>query len=169
MIDGDIISITEHPYILPSLVMIFASVPLVFSRRTLSQSLCETVCGHVFMLATGFTEEELTDTRGSGGHQGIPFMLGIICGAMTYFVSPVYILLGLALCLWLYLVMIRPELGVLTLFFAMPILPTMLLGAVTAYTVLCTLIKFFRGKRILNIEPIDITVAAFAVLLVVQV
>ncbi|MBR5312719.1 MAG: O-antigen ligase family protein [Clostridia bacterium] len=165
MISGNIASITEHPYILPALVMIFASVPLVFSRRTLSQSLCETVFGHVLMLATGFTEEELTDTRGSGGHQGIPFMLGIICGAMTYFVSPVYILLGLALCLWLYLVMIRPELGVLTLFFAMPILPTMLLGAVTAYTVLCSFIKIFRGKRILKIEPIDITVAAFAVLL----
>ena len=165
MISGNVGTITEHPYILPALVMIFSSVPLVFSKRTLSQSLCETVIGHIFMLATGFTEEELTDTLGSGGHQGIPFMLGIICGAMTYFISPVYILLGLALCLWLYLVMIRPELGVLTLFCAMPILPTMLLGAVTVYTVFCTFIKIFRGKRILKIEPIDITVMAFAVLL----
>ncbi len=165
MFAGDIASIADHPYILPSLVMIFASIPLVMSKRTLSQSLRETVIGRLVMLATGFTEDDIADTRGSGGHQGIPFMLGIICGAMTYFLSPVYILLGLAAGLWLYLVMIRPELGVLTLFFAMPIFPTMLLGAVTAYTVFCTFIKLLRGKRILKIEPIDITVMAFAVLL----
>ncbi len=165
MLSGNAASITEHPYILPSLVMIFASIPLVLSRRTLSQSLRETVFGRIVMLAAGFSEEDIADTRGSGGHQGLPFMFGIICGAMTYFVSPVYILLGLAACLWLYLVMIRPELGVLTLFFAMPVFPTMLLGAVTAYTVFCTLIKLLRGKRILKIEPIDITVMAFAVLL----
>lgn len=165
MFSGDIASIADHPYILPALVMIFSSIPLVMSKWTLSQSLRENVFGRIVMLATGFTEEEIADTRGGGGHQGIPFMLGIICGAMTYFLSPVYILLGLAACLWLYLVMIRPELGVLTLFFAMPIFPTMLLGAVTAYTVFCTCLKLLRGKRILKIEPIDITVMAFAVLL----
>ena len=165
MFSGDLASVADHPYILPALVMLLASIPLVMSKRTLSQSLRETLFGRFVMLATGFTAEDIADTLGAGGHQGIPFLFGIICGAMTYFVSPVYILLGMAALLWLYLVMIRPELGVLTLFFAMPLFPTMLLGAVTAYTVFCTFIKFLRGKRILRIEPIDITVMAFAVLL----
>ena len=165
MFSGETASVADHPYILPALVMILASIPLVMSKRTLSQALRRSLFGRFVMLATGFTEDDVSDTLGTGGHQGIPFLFGIVCGAMTYYVSPLYILLGMAAFLWLYLVMIRPELGVLTLFFAMPLFPTMLLGAVTAYTVFCTFIKVLRGKRILRIEPIDITVMAFAVLL----
>lgn len=165
MFSGGTASVAEHPYILPALVMILSAIPLVMSKRTLSQSLRETFFGRFVMLATGFTEDDIADTLGAGGHHGTSFLLGIICGAMTYSVSPVYILLGMAALLWLYLVMIRPELGVLTLFFTMPLFPTMLLGAVTAYTVFCYFIKLLRGKRILKLEPIDITVMAFAVLL----
>lgn len=165
MLSSDIASVAEHPYIIPSLVMILSAIPLVLSKKTLSETLRESFAGHIIMLVTGFTAEDIADTRGTGGYHGISFLIGIICGAMTYFVSPVYILLGLAALLWLYLVMIRPELGVLTLFFAMPFFPTMLLGAVTAYTAFCTFIKLLRGKRIMKLEPIDITVLAFAVLL----
>ncbi len=165
MFSGDTSSIMEHPYILPALVMIIAAVPLVLSKKTLSQSLRESVIGRFIMLVTGFDAEDMTETVGEGGHLNTAFLLGIICGAMTYAFPPLYLLLGMAALLWAYLVLIRPELGVLTLFFTMPIFPTMLLGAVTAYTAICYFLKLIRGKRILRIEPIDITVLAFAVLL----
>lgn len=165
MLSGDILSVIEHRDIIPALVLILSSIPLVMSKRTLSEALCETFVGRFVSFVTGFTRDDFSDTVGSGGHQGIAFLLGVICGAMTYFISPVLILLGFAALLWLYLVMLRPELGVLTLFFTMPWFPTMLLGAVTAYTALCTFIKLIRGKRMLRIEPIDITVMAFALLL----
>lgn len=165
MFSGDASSITDHPYIVPAFMMLLSAIPLVLSKRTLSQSLRETVVGRFVMLVTGFGAEDMAETVGEGGHLNTAFLLGVICGAMTYAVSPVYILLGLAALLWAYLVLIRPEIGVLTLFFTMPLFPTMLLGAVTAYTAFCYFIKLLRGKRILKIEPIDITVMAFAVLL----
>ncbi len=165
MFSGSTASIMEHPYIIPSLVMILIAVPLVLSKRTLSQSLRESIIGRFIMLVTGFDAEDLADTRGEGGHLNTAFLLGIIFGALTYAIPPLYLLLGMAALLWAYLVLIRPELGVLTLFFTMPIFPTMLLGAVTAYTTVCYAFKLLRGKRILRIEPIDITVLAFAVLL----
>lgn len=165
MFSGETASIAEHPYILPALILLFASIPLVMSKRTLSQGLRESVIGHVILHITGFAPDDVAETRGEGGHLTTALLLGGICGAMTYAVSPLLILLGMAAVLWLYLVLIRPELGVLTLFFTMPLFPTMLLGAVTAYTFLCYCIKLFRGKRILRIEPIDITVLAFGVLL----
>ena len=165
MFSGETSSIAAHPDILPALVMLFASIPLVMSKRTLSQALLESLIGRVLLRVTGFAPEDVAETRGEGGHLTTALLLGGICGAMTYAVSPLWILLGMAALLWLYLVLIRPELGVLTLFFAMPLFPTMLLGAVTAYTFLCYCIKLFRGKRILRIEPIDITAIAFGVLL----
>ncbi len=160
---GQLENLLDHTYIGVSVIMICASLPLILSKSTLSQSIADSIVGKAVLAATGFTKTDLEHTAGSGGHMNTAFLVGIICGALTYRISPAYILLGIAALLWAYLVLIRPEIGVLTLFAGMPWLPTMLLAAVVIYTALCWFIKLFRGKRVFRIEPVDIMAGAFAV------
>lgn len=167
VLSGTVNDILSHPYLLPSVIMILSSVPLVMSRKTLSESISGSLIGKAALAVTGFTSEDIAeaDVSGDGGHLNTGFLLGLICGAATYAVSPIYIIGGIAGLVFMYLVLIRPEIGVLLLFFAMPFLPTMVLGGITAYTAVCFFIKLIRGKRIIRFEPIDIAVLAFAVLL----
>jgi len=165
ILNGQLENLLDHSYILVSGVMIFASLPLILSKTTLAEGLRTSAAGKIILTVTGYTSDDLRNTVGSGGHMNTAFLVGIICGALTYRISPAYILLGMAAMIWAYLVLIRPEIGVLTLFAAMPWLPTMVLAAIVIYTALCWLLKLFRGKRVFRIEPVDIAAAAFAVLM----
>lgn len=165
ILSGSVNDVLSHPYLLPAIIMILASIPLVMSRKTLSESINGSFIGKMVLTITGFTKEDVSGISGDGGQLNTGFLLGLICGAATYAVSPVYIVGGIIGLLLLYLILIRPEIGVLLLFFAMPFLPTMALGGITAYTAVCFFIKLIRSKRIIRFEPIDIAVLAFAVLL----
>lgn len=165
ILENNIGSLVSHTYIAAALVMIISSVALILSKKTLSEALVSSAVGYLIRKITGFTEEDIGRTVGDGGHTNTAFLLGLICGALSYSISPIYILAGIAAVVWAYLVLIRPELGVLTLFVTMPIFPTMLLAAIVIYTTLCWFIKLFRGKRVLRIEPVDIMVMAFLVLM----
>ena len=162
---GELEHLLEHGYILVSVVMIFASLPLILSKSTLAEGLESSLLGKAALMLTGYTKSDLKNTVGAGGHMNTAFLVGIICGALTSRFSLAYILLGIAGMIWAYLVVIRPEIGVLTLFAGMPWLPTMLLAGIVIYTALCWFIKLLRGKRVFRIEPVDVMAAAFAVLM----
>lgn len=165
IVAGQLDTLLDHSYILLSVVMIFAAIPLILSKRTLADAILNSFAGRLMLNITGYGASDLKNTIGSGGHMNTAFLVGIICGALTYRISPLYILIGIIALIWAYLVLIRPEIGVLTLFAGMPWLPTMLLAAIVAYTTVCWFIKLLRGKRIFRIEPADIMAAAFAVML----
>ncbi len=165
ILSGQLESLLEHSYILVSVVMIFAALPLILSKNTLAEGIMTSSAGKMLLAVTGYTSADLQNTVGSGGHMNTAFLVGIICGALTYRISPAYILLGMAALIWAYLVVIRPEIGVLTLFAGMPWLPTMFLAVIVIYTTLCWFLKLFRGKRIFRLEPVDVMAAAFAVLM----
>ncbi|MBQ2727444.1 MAG: O-antigen ligase family protein, partial [Clostridia bacterium] len=165
IIAGQLSELLDHSYVLISVVMIFASLPLILSGKTLAEGILSSAFGRLILNLTGYEEHDLKNTVGSGGHMNTAFLVGIICGALTYRFSPLVILIGLAGMVWAYLVLIRPEIGVLTLFAGIPWVPTMVLAAVVIYTALCWFIKLFRGKRIYRPEPVDIMAAAFAVML----
>lgn len=165
ILSGELESLADHSYILVSVVMIFAALPLILSKSTLAEGLRDSAAGKIVLAVTGYTPADLEHTRSSGGHMNTAFLAGIICGALTYRISPALILLGIAALVWAYLVVIRPEIGVLTLFAGMPWLPTMVLAAIVIFTFLCWTLKLFRGKRIFRIEPVDIMASVFAVLM----
>lgn len=165
ILENNISGLVSDTYIVAAMIMIISSLPLILSKKTLSEALLSSLTGRMLQKITGFNEEDICRTEGDGGHTNTAFLLGIICGALTYSISPIYILAAIVAAVWAYLVLIRPELGVVTLFFMMPIFPTMLLAAVVVYTTICWFIKLFRSKRVLRIEPVDIMVLAFLVLL----
>ncbi|MBE6724111.1 MAG: hypothetical protein E7576_02770 [Ruminococcaceae bacterium] len=140
-----------------------AAIPLILSKKTLAEGIADSAVGRLFLRITAFREEDLAP-EGNGGHLNVAFLSGIFFGILTYWI-PAYLLpLGLIGLTAAYLILIRPELGVLALFFAMPWLPTMVLAALVIYTALCLMLKLFRRKRILKLEPVDLYAAAFALL-----
>lgn len=146
--------------ILSACVLILASLPLSFSKKSLAEALCSSRTGALLRLTTGFSEEDLRAVV--GGHMSTAFLLGMICGVLSYRIPPVFLVGAMACLLAAYLILIRPELGVLALFFFMPFLPTMALAVLVLYTFFCYVLKLIRQKRVFRLEPIDVTVAAFA-------
>jgi len=150
--------------IISALAMLITSLPLAVSKKNLAEAIRSSLTGKLILKITGFSEEDLY-VETNGGHMTIAFMLGLICGALTYKISPVLILFGIFGLIFAYLVLVRPEIGVISLFFMMPILPTMTLAGLVIYTFICYIIKLIRQKRVLRIEPVDITAAAFALVM----
>ncbi len=140
-----------------------ASIPLILSKKTLAEALADSAVGRTALKIGGFRPEDLR-TEGDGGHLNVAFLLGIFLGTLTYWIPSPLLLLGLAGIAAACLILIKPEIGVLALFFSMPWLPTMVLAALVIYTSLCLFLKLFRRKRIFRLEPVDIMAGAFAVL-----
>lgn len=163
-VEGNIQNIINHPSIAVSIIMLLSSVPLVLSKKTLSESLASSRIGSLIVRISGFSEVKLNQTKGNGGKMNVAFLLGIICGALTYYVSPVYVLGAIFVLIWSYVVLSKPEVGVLTLFFTLPFLPTMVLAVMVLFVSASYFIKMFRGKRVFRVEPVDILAMAFIVL-----
>lgn len=146
-------------------ILIFAAIPLLLSYKNLKEAIADSFIGRLLLKIIDFTPEQIINNNCRQGHMGAAFLIGLICGIFTYFLSPIYILLAFAALVWLYLIMSRPEIGVLTLFAAVPWLPTMLLAVIVLLTAFSWGIKLFRGKRHLKFEIIDIAVFGFILFL----
>ena len=106
-----------------------AAIPLILSKKTLAEALVGSVVGRAMMKATGFREEDLAP-EGRGGRFNIAFLMGLFCGALTFWVpgrllvgpltAEAVVLGAIAAMFGAYLILIRPELGVLALFFLTP-------------------------------------------------
>lgn len=164
-IRGTLSTLEENVNVMVSIVMVLSSLAFVMSKKTLADALLSSYTGRLLVRLTGFSEEDLKSIKRNRGHMNTAFLVGIICGALTYFVSPLTIIGMIAGFIWAYLVLVRPEFGVLTIFFCMPIFPTMFLAAVVSYTTICYILKLFRGKRKFRLEPVDIMVIALTFLL----
>lgn len=164
IVRNSIDSILANRSIIFSLIIVFACIPLLFSRRTLTDALLNSYIGRLLLRIIGFFDIKVT-TDSQYGYSSIAFILGVIVAVLTHSYSPVYVIFAIAAVIWAYLVLVRPEIGVLTLFFAMPFLPTMVLAGVVIYTFISWCIKLIRGKRVVKFETVDISVMAFMAIL----
>lgn len=98
--------------------------------------------------------------------------LGMILGALTYFVHPIYYVLIAFLLLAVALIFSYPEIGVLGLIALVPLSAlfshpsVVLLGAVIV-TGIGYFIKLLRGKRVAKLNLMDFAVFVFAVILLI--
>ena len=165
VIHNNLAGLPDNSSVLFAVALIISSIPLIMSKKRLSEALVSSNIGRFVLKVTGYSESEISETVGDGGHINSAFLVGIICSALTYNISPFLIFGAIVVMIAAYLILVRPELGVLALFFFMPWLPTMVLAALVIYTSICYFIKLFRGKRIFVLEPVDIMVTAFALML----
>lgn len=148
-------------------VEILISVPMLLSKRTLSQGLCESdIAGFLLFDLMGLPEESVARIRDEGGSNSIvPFVCGILAGLATTVISPLDILLYLLVAVLLCIVMTSPESGMVLLVFGMSFLHADIILAGLYYVLFCYIFKVIRGKRVFNAELIDLSVISLAAIM----
>lgn len=138
------------------------SVPLMFSNQPLGEAITQSRLGSlIFMTLLGFRRESICDGSPAAGKNTVAFVAGMVIGLSTYFISPLLMLVGIVGLTGAYMLLSKPEIGVLLLIGALPFLPTMYIAALTVVTAGCFFLKYIRGKRVLRVELLDVTVAIF--------
>ncbi len=148
-------------------LMLIASVAMLASRRTLAQALLEGSLSRFLLLdVVGIRRESLEQPVGSEGRFNVAFIMGLLFGLASYFVSPIWLLAGIGLLIAACLVLISPEFGVLAIVILLPFAPTMALVGAVLYTALAMFLKLICGKRTLRMDLMDQTVFLFLLLMI---
>ena len=157
----------DYIMILSLLMMLIASVMMISSRHTLASALLSSPAARLFLFkVVGIRREVLEGIRREPeGRFNIAFIAGILFGVASFFVHPLLLLCLIGVLVGLYLVLIKPEFGVLAIMFALPFAPTMVLVAAVLYTVISYMLKVLCGKRSIKFDLLDIMVAVFFVLM----
>ncbi len=143
-------------------LMVIASVAMIASRQTLAQALLGSSLACFFLFdVVGIRREALEGRKGGAGRFNIAFIAGTVFGILSFFVKPVWLLIGIAVCIGAYLVLISPEFGVLAILTLLPFLPTMALVAAVIYTAFCYFLKLLCGKRSIRFDLLDGAVLIF--------
>lgn len=91
-----------------------------------------------------------------------PMLVGVFLGISSLVIDPLWVIAGFFAFIYVSLVFVKPEFGVLVTVASIPFLPTMVLCAQIVLVFLAYLCKLIRGKRSLSITPIDVSVGIFA-------
>ncbi len=152
--------------ILSLFLMLVSSVIMISSRHTLASALLTSPAARFFLFrVVGIRSEAIEGIREREGRFNIAFIAGIIFGIASFFVHPLVLLCLIFVAVGAYLVLIKPEFGILAIMFALPFTPTMVLVGAVIYTGICYFLKLLCGKRSMKFDLFDITVAAFLVLM----
>lgn len=147
-------------------LMMIASVFMIASRNTLAGSLLSSPSANFLLFrVAGFRREALEAAGDRDNKFNISFFAGLVFGGASFVINPLYLLLGMALLLAAYLVLLKPELGILGIMVLLPFAPTMVLVAAVLYVTVCFFIKVFSGKRSVKFDLLDGTVLLFMVLM----
>lgn len=150
------------PLLTGAFLMIMA-LPLMFSSQPLAVSLCENrLTSKLLFDVIGARRESFTANKTKRDHMYTPFLIGMGCGLLTFFISPIYVIALICLLFFAYAVLAIPEFGVLCLIVSAPFAPTMLLVGLAMFVMFAFLIKLLRGKRSLKLNLTDIAILAFA-------
>lgn len=146
-------------------IVLICSVPLISSRKTLLEAVSESRLLSRVLPAVGFDPEKAS-AEGERGKMIPSLFLGILFGGASFFVDPALIVAALFGLVFLYMVIVRPEFGVLCLLFFAPILPTKADTVLLAVVIVSYFLKLIRGKRNLVFETTDLFALIFCVLLI---
>ena len=144
------------------------SFPLYSSKLNLAEAVRQgRMSSSLFVDSFGYREEifERYSVKHTG-RSGLSILLGLICGMLTFIISPLIILMVILIFAIVTLVIITPEIGILLCIFGLPFFsfvsnPTFLLVSLVLVTMFSYVIKLVRGKRIFKIELIDLFVMIF--------
>ena len=165
---GSSISLTD---VIISAGCFVLSIVLLFSKKHMCEELASSRVASFFlfkMLGVRREKVEITSEKETKAFAGIIF--GLIFGVATYFVSTPLVLLALAGIIAAYVLLVMPEIGVISIFFAIPFLgflphPSFLVLGLVIFVSFSTFIKLIRGKRSIKMELVDWSVLAFMVVM----
>lgn len=151
-------------------VFLLLSFPLMMTRETFATAVLKSrfMCTFLFD-GLGIPRDSFSKTAVFPKRYSTVTAIGMILGALTYFVSPIYYVMGVVLLLLVALVFSYPELGVLAMIALVPLSalfahPSLVLLAVIVVTMISYFVKLIRGKRVFKLRLIDFAILVFAVL-----
>lgn len=143
-------------------VLILVGIFLLMSKKHMGSLLTDgIVTGYFIREIVGMKEENVS--RKAIAESGVaPMLVGVFLGISSLLIDPIFIITGFFAFVYVSLVFVKPEFGVLVTVTAIPFLPTMALCGHILLVFIAYLCKLFRGKRSLLITPIDVSVGIFA-------
>jgi len=153
--------------------VIAVSIPMLFSKQRLYDALKNSVIINAVVFELLGFAEKFFDGNGTDNNNSedlkkinvIYYSFGMILGLLTYFISPLLVCVLIVAVLFLYLLLCKPEIGVLGIFLGLPFLPTMPLAGFCILVGVCYFAKLIRGKRTFSFELFDLTVLIFCVIM----
>ena len=142
----------------------------LISRKRLSESLFEShIMSGLLFEGFGIQKDFLGSEEYEHGGYLIPVSIGVVFGVLSYFITPIYYVIGLAVLLAAVMIIAFPELGVLALLALIPLAellvhPTAIILSVVALTCISYLVKLMRGKRLAHFRMMDVCITMFLVL-----
>lgn len=149
-------------------VLLLLSFPLMTSKETLATAILKSRLLGVFLFdGLGIPKDHFTRSAIFPKRYSTVTAAGMILGALTYFISPIYYVQVALFLFAIALVFSFPELGVLTLIGLVPLSAIFSHASVVLLlTVFVTFVSYFvkliRGKRVFHIGLIDFAILIFA-------
>ena len=153
-------------------VLILSSLPLFASPRPLAYTLRHsTVLRFLLIRVFGIADERLAAYGEKGKeHYLEALVLAIASGSLIFWISPLYVLLGMVALVLVMMIFRDPEVGMILSLFATPFLgltdrPTMILLALVGVSLLSYGVKLLCGKRVLRMQAMDWMILLFLALM----
>lgn len=166
VITGEPVSYTNFAV---GVIVAAVSIPLMFVVTPLCQVLRESPVTRTIFIRLLRIPEDKFYPRDSyvSARYGLALVFGMLFGGLTYFVSPLKIIIALVLAIVTCVVMSLPEAGMVLLLAAFPFVsvfphPTALLAGGVTLVWVGYAVKYLRGKRTLKMGPISVFVSLFA-------
>ena len=161
--------------LIAGVILVICSIPFLSSTRSVIQLFA---CGKAARrIAIGFLripEEKLWNQKKIGG---VAFMLlsaflGMMMGALTYFVNPLFVIAALVVFVAVILVFSYPEGGVIISCITLPFLQyisyvDLVMLALVLLTGISYAIKFIRGKRTFHMSAMDVMVVLLGIAMII--
>ncbi len=149
------------PFIVSGAMLLCGLVMLCSGKSFMHKATQNRLLSFIMFSVLGIRPASLDFPVVGTGKVVIAILFGAIFGLSSYFVSPVWILLGAAGLLVLYTILLIPEAGVMAALLGLCFLPTMVLVGLIAYTFICYMLKLWRGKRTFRFKSMDLAVLVF--------
>lgn len=159
-------------FVLTGIGVCIVSVPMMLSKECIATAVGNSVIPRmIFSDAFGLREENY-EVHSSDYRIGnnVLIWLGLLAGGLTLFVHPLWIIAIVTVVIVLSIILVSPEIGVLLSVFFLPFFSlfenaSLIFAIIISIIGVSYLLKLLRGKRILRMELMDLSVVAFAFVL----
>ena len=162
----------ENASLITAVACMILALPLLSSNKSLGRSILSGYFVNIlFVDVLGFKSESLEiDSPTSRRGHSVSILLGMIAGLLTIVVSPIYLPIGILGFLFLAMVFVSPEVGIVISIFMIPFCslfghPSLALTSLVGISAFSYIVKLLRGKRIFKVKIIDLSILAFMVMI----
>lgn len=147
-----------------SVVLILASIPLLFSSLSLASAVCRSKRASAIVFDwLGCKSETFERVTTVTSYSKLAIPIGLLVAVLSVWISPIRLILALVALVFLLAVFYVPETGIVGILFCMPFVSSGALNNLLLYTAICFVLKYIRGKRTIRFDTLGIVVLLFSI------